>query len=89
MIKPDRDDYYVTTDVYRRGRLDWAWQVELRQPWPARNTLLDEDYGSCATEKRAKRKADRVARRMMRAAASWTSRTYEAGEEEAGEPAEC
>ena len=77
MIQPDGDDYYATTDVYRRGTLDWAWQVELRQPYRIRNSILDEDSGSCATEKRAKRKADRVARRMMRAAASWTRRTYE------------
>ncbi|MGV9290721.1 hypothetical protein [Streptomyces sp. NPDC003719] len=39
---------------------------------------LDEDRGSRLTEKAAKRKADRVAQRMMRAAATWTSRTYEA-----------
>lgn len=77
MIKPDGDDYYVKTDVFRRGWADWAWNVQLRQPWPAWNLELDEDYGSCVTEKRAKRKADRVARRMMRAAASWTSREYE------------
>lgn len=81
MIKPDGDDYYVTTHVVHRGTLDWSWRVELRQPWPAWNTLLDEDGGSRPTEKAAKRKADRVARHMMRAAASWTTRTYEAESE--------
>ncbi|GHC36711.1 MULTISPECIES: hypothetical protein [Streptomyces rochei group] len=80
MIQPDGDDYYVTTNVYRRGTLDWAWEVTLRQPWPRLRTELDDDYGSRMTEKAAKRKADRVAQRMMRAAASWTSRTYEAEE---------
>jgi len=77
VIQPDGDDYYVKTDVYRRGRLDWVWNVQLRQPWPAMRLELDEDYGSCLTEKRAKRKADRVARRMIRAAASWEARRYE------------
>lgn len=77
MIKPDRDDYYVSTEVYRAGKLAWVWSVTLRQPWPARETVLDEDSGYRMTEARAKRKADRVARRMMRAADSWTSRTYE------------
>ncbi|MFJ3037749.1 hypothetical protein [Streptomyces tendae] len=78
MIKPDGDDYYATTHVVRQGALAWSWKVQLRQPWPAWNTLLDEDYGSRMTEKAAKRKADHVARRMMRAADSWTTRTYDA-----------
>lgn len=82
MIRPDGDKHYVTTDVFRRGFLDWAWKVQLRQPWPAIHTELDEDYGSCVSEKRAKRKADRVARRMMRAADSWTRQTYERPEED-------
>lgn len=83
MIKPDGDDYYATTDVFRYGRGAWSWSATLCQPWPARNGTLSEDSGWCLTEKRAKRKADRVARRMMRAAESWTSRTYSAdgGEE--------
>lgn len=80
MIKPDGDDYYTDTHVYRRGTLDWVWTAELCQPWPSRNLSLDDDSGSCVTEKRAKRKADRVARRMMRAAASWSSRTYKASQ---------
>jgi hypothetical protein len=77
VIHPDGDDYYVTTNVYRRGTLDWAWEVTLRQsPFKYLRMELDEDGGSRLTEKAAKRKADRVAQRMMRAAASWTSRTY-------------
>ncbi|WP_333744086.1 hypothetical protein [Streptomyces ardesiacus] len=79
MIKPDGDDYYATTNVYRRGTLDWAWEVRLLQsPLKHLRMDLDEDYGSRMTEKAAKRKADRVARRMMRAAESWTTRTYDA-----------
>ncbi|WP_329474278.1 hypothetical protein OIE75_40915 (plasmid) [Streptomyces sp. NBC_01723] len=81
MIQPDGDDYYATTHVYRRGTLDWAWEVRLLQsPLKHRQMDLDEDYGSRMTEKAAKRKADRVAQRMMRAAASWSSRTYKAEE---------
>jgi len=75
MIRPHGDDYSAATNVYRRGTLDWVWSVRLIQ-WDDRAPVLDEDSGSCLTEKRAKRRADRVARRMMRAAASWTSRTY-------------
>lgn len=77
MIRPTRDDYYATTDVVRHGRLAWGWAVSLEQPWPALDSVLDTASGACMTEKRAKRKADRVARRMMRAADSWTTRTYE------------
>ncbi|MGW2550721.1 hypothetical protein [Streptomyces sp. NPDC001635] len=84
MIKPDGDDYYVVTHVFRRGALDWAWEATLRQPWPARNLVLAEGDGACATEKRARRRADRVARRLMRAAKSWTSRTYKADGSEEG-----
>lgn len=80
MIQPDGDDYYATTNVYRRGTLDWVWEVTLQQPWPARDGILDKDWGSRPTEKAAKRKADRVAQRMMRAAGSWTSRTYKSEE---------
>jgi hypothetical protein len=83
VIKPDGDDYYVTTHVVRRGTGHWTWSAYLRQPWPALNTELDEDSGACFTEKRAKRKADRAAKRMMRAAASWTTRTYNAHGSEA------
>ena len=77
MIKPSSDDYYVTTDVvHEGGLLSWTWQAALRQPPPWRPYDLDHDYGWCWTEKRARRKAERAGRRMMRAANSWTSRTY-------------
>ncbi|NUQ95784.1 MAG: hypothetical protein HOY79_04240 [Streptomyces sp.] len=82
MIRPDGDDYYATTDVYRRGPLDWVWEANLRQPWPSMRLVLAEDAGSCSTEKRAKRKADRVARRMMRAADSWARREYGRSDED-------
>ncbi|GAA3590697.1 hypothetical protein [Streptomyces osmaniensis] len=81
MIQPDSDDYYVDTHVFRQGALAWSWTATLRQPYRIRNSVLDEESGSRMTERAAKRKADRVARRMMRAAASWTSRTYEAGKD--------
>lgn len=80
MIKPDSDEVCVDTHVYRQSALAWYWSATLRQPYRIRNAVLDEESGSRMTEKAAKRKADRVARRMMRAAQSWTSRTYEAPE---------
>lgn len=74
MIKPDSErNYYATTDIVNIGRHYWSWKVELRQPWPALNLELDVDGGYCLTEKRARRKADRAVRRMLRAADSWIS----------------
>ncbi|MET7975785.1 hypothetical protein ABZW44_22620 [Streptomyces mirabilis] len=81
MIKPDGDDYYATTHVVHEGTLAWSWNATLCQPWPALNDELDRDGGWCFTEKRANRKADRAARRMMRAAKSWTTRTYKPAED--------
>lgn len=80
MIQPSSGEYHATTDVYQSGRLTWTWNTRLWQPRPWWPTDLDEDSGFAFTEKRARRKADRAARRMMRAADSWVSRTYSAGE---------
>jgi hypothetical protein len=78
VIKPSSDDYYVETHVVHEGPLSWSWTASLCQPWPSLDGVLSTDSGWRTTEKRAKRKADRVARQMMRAAASWTTRTYRA-----------
>ena len=76
MIQPSGSDYYATTDIVRNGSLSWGWAANLRQPWPALDGVLDTASGWCWTKKRAERKADRAARRMMRAADSWARRTY-------------
>lgn len=76
MIRPSSSEYHCTTDVSQRGRFNWAWSARLWQPRPWTPTELDEDYGFAFTEKRAHRKAEKVARRMMRAAESWVRRTY-------------
>jgi hypothetical protein len=84
VIKPSSGDYYATTHVYRRGALEWTWSATLHQPPPWEPYDLAHDSGWCFTEKRAKRKADRAARRMMRAADSWTTRIYKAKEAHRG-----
>lgn len=78
MRKPKSDEYHVTTHVTWHGTLDWGWSATLEQPWPWTPTELDRDSGWCFTEKRAQRAADRAARRMLRGAAAWTTRTYNA-----------
>lgn len=76
MIKPSSDDYYATTDIVQQGRWFWTWLAHLRQPRPWQPNVLAEADGIALTRKRAQKKADRAAARMMRAADSWTSRTH-------------
>lgn len=76
MIRPSSRDYSATTDISQRHRWDWAWEARLWQPHPWRPFELDAVSGFAFTRKRAERKAERAARRMMRAADTWTSRTY-------------
>ena len=86
MIKPSSRDFYATTDVVHHDVLTWTWSATLSQPYPWDPSELDHAEGWCWTEKRAHRKADRAARRMMRAAKSWTSRTYKADGTEEPQP---
>jgi len=76
VIRPSSSDYSATTDVSQRGRWTWAWTARLWQPHPWTPFELDADGGFAFTEKRANRKAERAARRMMRAADTWVSRAY-------------
>jgi hypothetical protein len=78
VIKPSSDEYNATTDVSQRGRWVWWWRARLWQPHPWTPFELDTDDGFALTRQRAERKAERAARRMMRAADSWVSRTYKA-----------
>jgi hypothetical protein len=84
VIKPSSDDYYASTDVVQQSRWCWVWTARLCQPRPWTPHQLADAEGTAFTKKRAQRKADQAARAMMRAAKSWTSRTYNAdGTEEA------
>lgn len=82
MIKPRSSEYHVTTNVSQQGHYNWAWSALLWQPYPWTPSELDEDSGFAFTEKRATKKADRAAKRMMRAADSWVSRTYSSSGEQ-------
>lgn len=73
-MKKPLGTYSATTDVVQITAHGWSWSARLSDCYE----LCDSEQGWCWTEKRAKTKADRAARRMMRAAASWTTRNYKA-----------
>lgn len=76
-MKRPLGDYSATTDVMQLGAHYWGWSARLGDHW----NECDREEGWAWTEKRARRKADRAAQRMMRTAATWTRRTYGTAEE--------
>jgi hypothetical protein len=76
-VKKPLGDYSTTTDVMQLSAHSWGWSARLGDHWD----LCDIEQGWCWTEKRARRKAERAAQRMMRTAASWTTHTYTSKED--------
>lgn len=74
MRRPGGVNVRTETTIYRDGFLLWAWIVVLRDSCED----LDRADGWAATEKRARRRAARASRRLLRGARSWTSITTRA-----------